>query len=784
MSQIVLAGRRILIDGRPALVLAGEVHYFRLARQVWAERLDQLRHAGCDTVATYVPWLWHELPDRTVDLTGRTHPQRDLAGFLDLARAKGLRAIVRPGPFIMAEVKNEGLPYRLYEDTPHLLPTTWDGAVVPTRSLDYLAPDFREAVDGWYGAVMPVIAERLATRDGPVVAVQLDNEIGMLSWLTNSPDLTDVVCRDFRRWASDRYGERAAAARVGVAVDDGDAWAAALRRPPDGRSLAIHDDLGRYMRDRFRRYVAFLRECAARHGVTGVPFVINVHGTSDGRGRTFPIGISQLFESYRGVAETTSGSDLYLGDLTVTNAPDLYVANAFLAAVHDADQPLTSLEFEAGTGDYGEDLGALYPPEAVDLKIRMCVAQGNRLLNLYLFAGGHNPPLARPVGDGNDRIAFTGERHGFAAPVDPEGRLTPAYAAARRSLAAVRAASALLSDSDEESDGFALGFVPDHYLTEYHHPASAARTEQVEDLERFRGMGPRDVLARALLLAGYSFPAVNLQDPGAPMPPALVLASASTLRRDVQQRLASYVRDGGRLLLSGVLPDRDFDGTPCTVLADALGVRIAGRVDGTRHYFPSVTASGRPEVRVGYAQLLGGGTPLLSVVGTGAACGVTANGAVVIATDYPCHLDFWRTTMTALGVEPRIRHDAAEPGLIVTSTVDTSGQRLLHLLNVGPAATEFALSYRNRPVLAGRRLRLPARTGVMLPYGVRVGRSTLLETTCELVSLTGAEVVLRPTQDGDDVAAFDTEPVTVDGGDVSGSTVRPHGPGPVRIRFA
>ena len=59
----------------------------------------------------------------------------------------------------------------------------------------------------------------------------------------------------------------------------------------------------------------------------------------------------------------------------------------------------------------------------------------------------------------------------------------------RRSFAAVRAASALLSDSDEESDGFALGFVPDHYLTEYHHPASAVRAEQVADLERFRGMG-------------------------------------------------------------------------------------------------------------------------------------------------------------------------------------------------------------------------------------------------------------------------------------------------------
>lgn len=51
----------------------------------------------------------------------------------------------------------------------------------------------------------------------------------------------------------------------------------------------------------------------------------------------------------------------------------------------------------------------------------MCIAQGNRLLNYYLFAGGRNYRLDERRGDGNDRIAATGERHGFAAPIDPEG---------------------------------------------------------------------------------------------------------------------------------------------------------------------------------------------------------------------------------------------------------------------------------------------------------------------------------------------------------------------------
>jgi beta-galactosidase len=207
MSRIALQGRRILVSGRPRLLLSGEVHYFRLSPDDWPDRLDRLRDCGCDTVATYVPWLWHELPDRSVDLHGRTHPQRDLAGFLDLAHEKGLHAIVRPGPFIMAEVKNEGIPYRVYDDTPHLLPVTWDGTRVDSRTIDYLAAEFLDAADGWNAQVMPVIAERLVDRGGPVIAVQLDNEIGMLSWVTNSPDLTDGVCDDIRRWAGERYGK-------------------------------------------------------------------------------------------------------------------------------------------------------------------------------------------------------------------------------------------------------------------------------------------------------------------------------------------------------------------------------------------------------------------------------------------------------------------------------------------------------------------------------------------------------------------------------------------------
>ncbi|MFE9960209.1 hypothetical protein [Micromonospora sp. NPDC005299] len=108
----------------------------------------------------------------------------------------------------------------------------------------------------------------------------------------------------------------------------------------------------------------------------------------------------------------------------------------------------------------------------------------------------------------------------------------------------------------------------------------------------------------------------------------IALASAATLGREVQQRLVEHLHGGGRLLLHGVLPERDHDGTRCTLLADALALTVTGRVDDGPQSFPSVLgqgwAAGRAEVRDGYAQRLAGvaAQPVLVEVGSGEPCAV------------------------------------------------------------------------------------------------------------------------------------------------------------------
>ncbi|WP_336139940.1 hypothetical protein, partial [Klebsiella pneumoniae] len=71
-------------------------------------------------------------------------------------------------------------------------------------------------------------------------------------------------------------------------------------------------------------------------------------------------------------------------------------------------------------------------------------------------------------------------------------------------------------------------------------------------LERYRGLGPRDILTRALLLGGFSYQSVDLQS-GVPEWPVVALATGRTLSRQVQSNLAEYVLSGGKLLLVGLL---------------------------------------------------------------------------------------------------------------------------------------------------------------------------------------------------------------------------------------
>ena len=752
--------RMILIDGQPKLVLAGEIHYFRLRRNEWQDRIDKLKSIGGNCVASYVPWLTHEQPDGSFDFDGRTREQTDLAGFVDLCHENGLWFLVRVGPFIMAEMKNEGLPYRLYTEHPEIVPVGWDGQPAPSRTVDYLAPAFLLETRRWYAALLPVVTPRLYGNGGPVIAVQLDNEVGMLSWVTNAPDLTEGVIGDFVRWLREAMPSPDLATRYPFDLDDPVRRLTAIRTPDDSYAPALSRDLGRFMRDRFARYIATLRRFAEDEGIAGVPFLVNIHGTGGGRAKEFPIGISQLIETYTQAPGYISGSDHYLGDLTRTNFVDVHLINAYMEATNRPEQPLTALEFEAGDGDYSGDGSSKTDPSAADFKLRMSLAQGNRLINYYLFSGGINERLDPPSGDGNDRISFTGERHGNAAPVGPEGQLNATFPRLRSATRTMMAVSDTLASMHEERDGIAIGFNPDEYLTENSYPRSEATRLIDDDLARNRFGGPNQSLARSMLLLGLRFSGVDVRNPIHPATvPTLAFGCSRYMDATTQQHLVDYVSAGGKLLLVGEVPRFDLIGAPATLLCDALGLTpTTDRRSEDFHYLSiegTAWASDLPEYRVGQLQGFDATTPgcFLRAYGTGEGCGfertLGAGRATVVTTDLPGDLAMIRTVLAHLDIHPVLRHDAEHGGLFLTSTRNADGARFIHLLNLDGFAKTFHLSEGNVPLLDARELTLGAREAVMLPLDVPAGPATVLSATTEITSHGENSISFRRLQDED-----------------------------------
>uniref|UniRef100_A0A3Q4HY88 Si:dkey-224e22.2 n=1 Tax=Neolamprologus brichardi TaxID=32507 RepID=A0A3Q4HY88_NEOBR len=148
------------LEGEPFRILGGSVHYFRVPRAYWEDRLLKMKACGLNTLTTYVPWNLHE-PERG---TFNFQDQLDLKAYVSLAAQLGLWVILRPGPYICAEWDLGGLPSWLLQDEEMKLRTTY--------------PGFVNAVNLYFDKLISVIKPLMFEGGGPIIAVQVENEYG------------------------------------------------------------------------------------------------------------------------------------------------------------------------------------------------------------------------------------------------------------------------------------------------------------------------------------------------------------------------------------------------------------------------------------------------------------------------------------------------------------------------------------------------------------------------------------------------------------------------------
>ncbi|KAK2879835.1 hypothetical protein Q8A73_023647 [Channa argus] len=151
---------QLTLEGEAFQILGGSIHYFRVPRAYWRDRLMKMKACGINTLTTYVPWNLHQ-PERGVF---NFHIQLDLEAYINLAAELGLWVILRPGPYISSELDLGGLPSWLLRDESMRLRTTY--------------PGFTEAVNTFFDKLIPKVVPLQFKKGGPIIAVQVENEYG------------------------------------------------------------------------------------------------------------------------------------------------------------------------------------------------------------------------------------------------------------------------------------------------------------------------------------------------------------------------------------------------------------------------------------------------------------------------------------------------------------------------------------------------------------------------------------------------------------------------------
>jgi len=145
---------------KPFRVLAGAVHYFRVPRAYWEDRLLKLKACGFNAVETYIAWNMHQPTEEQFCY----EDMLDIEAYLQTAQKLGLYVVLRPGPYICSEWEFGALPWWLLKK--------------PGIRLRCHNEPYMQAVEAFYADLMPRLAKWQITKGGPVLMMQVENEYG------------------------------------------------------------------------------------------------------------------------------------------------------------------------------------------------------------------------------------------------------------------------------------------------------------------------------------------------------------------------------------------------------------------------------------------------------------------------------------------------------------------------------------------------------------------------------------------------------------------------------
>src|SRR5690606_35922747 len=159
-NTFALSDSNFLLNGKPFLMISGELHYTRIPKSYWRDRMKKAKAMGLNTIGTYVFWNVHEPYPGTFDFLGNN----DIATFVKTAQEEGLWVVLRPSPYVCAEWEFGGYPWWLLKNSE-----------IKVRSKD---PLFLKAYRQYIQRLAKELVPLQITHGGNILMIQIENEYG------------------------------------------------------------------------------------------------------------------------------------------------------------------------------------------------------------------------------------------------------------------------------------------------------------------------------------------------------------------------------------------------------------------------------------------------------------------------------------------------------------------------------------------------------------------------------------------------------------------------------
>lgn len=558
MKKLSWNKQSFLVDGKPAPLISGEFHYFRVPKKDWRERLILLKESGANAAATYIPWIVHEPREGEIlfdDVDGRC-----LTEFLELCCELDIMVIARPGPYSYSELWNSGMPFWLakYKE---IRSCNYKGDFrEDSFEPSYLHPLFLEKARKYIRAVDEKIKPFLVTNGGCIVSVQADNEIGGIHIWRGFLDCNKegmgigfaggryVNFLERKYGTVDALNERYETSYASFCDVD------PYNNTPSDKTVGgkrFAGDYHAFYKETLETYIrticAWFREDGIDVDVcvnAGTPALIPIMRDIPSQNTDFKLfmGVDHYYSltPAAGISMTPEKTMKYLNSLDM------------LASI---GMPPSVLEMQSGSA-------SCYPPILPNnLKgfYMTHVAYGMKGSNYYVFTGGPN----------FENTGCNTDIYDYHAPVSAEGEIRPIYYAQKERNCYTIDNSWLLSL--ERVSDVQLGYTWE-----------LAEKIASGPWKRYSGDGLNmracyDSVLLTLGLGGAMPKCVELCDDLDVSKP-LVVVTDGMMPKEKQERLVEFVRSGGQLLLTPTVPEYDEDFLPCTVLRDFLGIEKVGAV--------------------------------------------------------------------------------------------------------------------------------------------------------------------------------------------------------------